>query len=314
MGRPRRAGTASTTCAARQLPDGCSHPGRCGQRRTTPSAESLERLGGHPGVIVSYVSVRGPLEPVRCRGPPRVSRWRPMGAATAGGCGSSARRGCEGAGRPAPKSSRCAPLVAAPACGCSRLRVGGHRSETPLAVQGRQRQPVLVVLPVASWQATQRARLRMRDGFPDTLTRQSGGSARSVPSRRGLPAGFARAEAPLLRFLDREGLRYDLTTDLALAAAGGRPPIRYRGILFAGAPACFTEQTGRLVRVLRRVRRPCRVARAGWPQGELAASPRRRGSHAGSSSEGEEAPGSATPAPARTFSASALRAGVRQAR
>ena len=52
----------------------------------------------------------------------------------------------------------------------------------------------------------------------------------------GLPPGFAGDQSGVLRFLDRERLRYDITTDVALAAPGAPPLGRYAGVLYAGAP------------------------------------------------------------------------------
>jgi hypothetical protein len=51
-----------------------------------------------------------------------------------------------------------------------------------------------------------------------------------------LPAGFADQVAPLLVFLDRNHLRYDLTSDLSLALAGSRDPSATDrdGVLLAG--------------------------------------------------------------------------------
>jgi hypothetical protein len=125
-------------------------------------------------------------------------------------------------------------------------RVGRRHTETPLAIQGHARRRVLVVLPAVTWQATNQADSD-GDGYPDTLNRQA-----EVPLQRpfagGLPEGFARAEAPVLQFLDRERLRYDLTTDLALTARSAQPPIRYRGILFGAAPTFFSVPVGRLIR------------------------------------------------------------------
>jgi hypothetical protein len=86
------------------------------------------------------------------------------------------------------------------------------------------------------------------DGFPDTLD-----DARSVPLLRPfangrMPAGFRSTVEPLMRFLDSRKLRYDLTTDLALARGhgpriGGRP-----AVVFAGSERWFTEDLDRRLR------------------------------------------------------------------
>jgi hypothetical protein len=55
------------------------------------------------------------------------------------------------------------------------------------------------------------------------------------------PAAFGTEIAPLLRFLTASRLRYDLTTDVALAAGRG-PRVEGRpGIVFAGSERWFTE-------------------------------------------------------------------------
>jgi hypothetical protein len=73
------------------------------------------------------------------------------------------------------------------------------------------------------------------DGFTDTLE-----SRRSVRLRRPLaegrlPGGFRSQVVPLLRFLDRERLPYDLTTDVARAS--GLSPAHLRPRRGAGGPS-----------------------------------------------------------------------------
>jgi hypothetical protein len=204
------------------------------------------RPSGHPGLIVSYASVHAPLEPVRAgevahfavASDGRRYRWRlqRLGAPRSRKRGAS-RSESLAVGIPDGRRSSVWLLD---------VRVGGHRVESPFAVQGGARAPVLVVLPAATWQATNPLDSD-GDGFPDTLAQQREVSLER-PFARGLPAGFDRAESPLLRFLDGEGLRYDLTTDLALTAPDAPPPVRYRGLLFAAAPVYFPRTVGRLVR------------------------------------------------------------------
>jgi hypothetical protein len=121
------------------------------------------------------------------------------------------------------------------------LRIGVGRSSVvvPFAVQGASRQPVLVVLPAATWLGEQSGD-EDGDGLPDTLARGLG-----TPSPRvfagsgphggsGLPAGFGAKVAPLIGFLDRARLGYDITTDLALAAGQGPALAGHSGVLLAG--------------------------------------------------------------------------------
>jgi hypothetical protein len=64
----------------------------------------------------------------------------------------------------------------------------------------------------------------------------------------GLPAGLAENEAPLLARLDRDGLRYDLTTDAALAVGAGPRLDGHRGVLIAGDATWLTEDVRRQLR------------------------------------------------------------------
>ncbi|HEU0018833.1 MAG TPA: FlgD immunoglobulin-like domain containing protein [Thermoleophilaceae bacterium] len=78
----------------------------------------------------------------------------------------------------------------------------------------------LVVLPAISWQGVNPFDSDL-DGFADTLD-DSGSIPAERPYAGGrLPSGLVRQSAPLLDFLDRARLAYDLTTDLSLARAEG---------------------------------------------------------------------------------------------
>ncbi|MEK6228667.1 MAG: N,N-dimethylformamidase beta subunit family domain-containing protein [Actinomycetota bacterium] len=120
-----------------------------------------------------------------------------------------------------------------------RVRARGRRAVWPLAVAGRppnraaSRARPLVVLPTVTWQGLNDWDSDL-DGFGDTLD-----SARSVPverpfADRGLPPRFATEFSPLLRFLDREHLAYDLTTDLSLARREGPSLGNAPGVAVAG--------------------------------------------------------------------------------
>ena len=122
-----------------------------------------------------------------------------------------------------------------------RVRAGDERAVWPLAVAGEpqkrsaaDRPRALVVLPAITWQALNPLD-DDADGFADTLPR-----SRSVrldrPFAGGrLPPGLTEEAGPLLRWLDRERLAYDLTTDLTLSrdpvGTLGDPP----GVAFAGS-------------------------------------------------------------------------------
>ena len=109
-----------------------------------------------------------------------------------------------------------------------RARGGPTRTASwPLVVAGlpprgvpADRPRPLVVLPTITWQGRNPFDSDL-DGFADTLA-----DSRSIPAERPyaggrLPAALTRESEPLLRFLDRARLAYDLTTDLSLARGEG---------------------------------------------------------------------------------------------
>ena len=102
----------------------------------------------------------------------------------------------------------------------------------PFPVQAVKTQKVLVVLPAITWQGTNPLD-DDGDGWPNTLTD-------GLPVRKerilvnGLPEDLVRHIAPLLIHLDREGLRYDITTDLALAEGVGPRLENHTGVVLAG--------------------------------------------------------------------------------
>lgn len=122
-----------------------------------------------------------------------------------------------------------------------RVRSRGRRAVWPLAVTGlpqtrrsRDRPRPLVVLPSVTWQGVNPYDSD-RDGFGDTFV-----NSRSIQAERpfaggGLPARFSAEISPLLRFLDRERLAYDLTTDLSLARREGPALGNAPGVAFAGS-------------------------------------------------------------------------------
>jgi hypothetical protein len=92
----------------------------------------------------------------------------------------------------------------------------------------------LAVLPAITWQGRNPFDSDL-DGFGDTLDASS-----SIPAERPyaggrLPPALMRESEPLLRFLDRARLAYDLTTDLALARDEGPALGNAPGIAVAGS-------------------------------------------------------------------------------
>ena len=128
-----------------------------------------------------------------------------------------------------------------------RVRAGRQRAVWPIAVAGlpqskraAERPRPLVVLPAISWQGLNPVDDDF-DGFADSFPKaRSLGLARPFAGG-GLPAGFNSEVAPLLRFLDRERLPYDLTTDLSLARGEGPALGNAPGVAFAGSALWLPE-------------------------------------------------------------------------
>ncbi|MGH2713881.1 MAG: N,N-dimethylformamidase beta subunit family domain-containing protein, partial [Thermoleophilaceae bacterium] len=135
-----------------------------------------------------------------------------------------------------------------------RVRAGRHRAVWPLAVAGlpqskraAERPRPLVVLPAMSWQGLNPVDDDL-DGFADTLA-----EGRSVGLTRpfrtgGLPPRFGAEVGPLLRYLDRERLAYDLTTDVSLARGEGPALGNAPGVALAGSALWLPEPLMRRLR------------------------------------------------------------------
>jgi hypothetical protein len=103
---------------------------------------------------------------------------------------------------------------------------------------------VLLVVPAGSWQAANPYD-DDGDGLPNTLDRGGPVGLDRPFAGSGLPGGFSKQERPLLTYLDRAGLRYDVTTDVALARGAGPAFQSHRGALLAGAPRWLPGDEGR---------------------------------------------------------------------
>jgi hypothetical protein len=204
--------------------------GNVGPRRVPPRRG---RVRGHPGLAVRYVDARATApvaEPGRrasfvVHADDRRYRWS---VRRLGGSRVLAR------GRSRSGSLQVPVRLNRAGVAILTVRVGSHRHTTPFAVQGRGRQRVLVVLPDATWQARNRLEVN-GDGYPDLLPEDPEAPLLRPYAGAGLPPGFAGDQSGLLRFLDRERLRYDISTDVALARDGTRLA-RYAGVLYAGPP------------------------------------------------------------------------------
>jgi hypothetical protein len=236
LGRQRRPAAAGSYLLAVRVRDAA---GNVGPPRLPPSRKTVR---GHPGVEVRYLAATGPDAPVT---PGTLARFSVLGAGRRYrwrvrrlGSSRSLARGASRAGTLHVRVPRRLSGLA-----FLDLRVGSHRYETPFAVRARRRRPVLVLLPTITWQARNPIEAD-GDGFPDVLPLDRRVGVNRPFAGDGRPPGFAEAVS-LLTFLRRAGLRYDLTTDLAVLRAGAGSIGRYRGVLVAGperfAPATLTD-------------------------------------------------------------------------
>jgi len=126
---------------------------------------------------------------------------------------------------------------------------GNSRAAVPLAVDDPQSHPVLVVLPVITWQGLNPVD-DDGDGEPNMLA-TGGPAAMNRVLGTPLPARFAVQERPILSWLDRTNRRYDLTTDYALARGLGPRLAGHSGVLLVGdtvwLPTSTAEQLRRYV-------------------------------------------------------------------
>jgi hypothetical protein len=207
--------------------------------RRLPPTRSEVKPG--TGVSVRYLTVGGSLDPVDAGslahfqiGPiGRRLRWSlgPVGP------GSAVARG-SGSG-----TQLTVRVPSATASGVYLLRVtsAGHRAAQPVVVQGARRGTVLVVVPAIAWQGGNPVD-DDGDGFANTL---GGGEAVNVNrafAHGQPPAGLRDKLDPLLRFLARERVPYEITTDLALAQNRGPGLAGRSGVMFLGDETWLTDK------------------------------------------------------------------------
>ena len=126
------------------------------------------------------------------------------------------------------------------------VRTAKRSTSVPFAVQARRPAPILVVLPAITWFGRDTLD-DDRDGLPNTL---ENGSSAAYPRllADGLPDGFADQVAPLLAFLDRQKVHYDVTTDLTLAASRSGLTGEREGVLLAGPLRWISTELARRLR------------------------------------------------------------------
>lgn len=206
-----------------------------------------EELPGRGGITVRYLAAQPPMLPtgagrefdvaVDARG--RTYNWtlRKIGE------GTPVRRSRRATGG---RLRRRAPR------GSSGLYVFEARTRTrvtrvPVPVDDARDNRVLVVLPATTWNGRNPVD-DDGDGLPNTLELGVAARLERVFSFPGLPPRVDINEGPLLARLHREGLRFDLTTDVALAVGRG-PQLRgHRGVLLAGDTVWLTEDVRRQLR------------------------------------------------------------------
>jgi flagellar hook assembly protein FlgD len=221
---------------------------RAGNRGATPRQVPPERgeSRGRPGLTVRVIAAEMPMRPVTAgdkvtinvdaRGRPyrwqlrRVGRTNPV------------ESGRESGGAPvrftAPAGDSGLYLL--------ELRTLGRTTAVPVAVQAEERRRMLVVLPAMTWVGTDEVD-QDADGVPNTL---EAGTPVTWPRvfTGGLPKDLTDNVAPLLVHLDREGIRYDITTDLDLALSRSPRATDRTGVLLAGAERWVTRPYARRLR------------------------------------------------------------------
>src|SRR5436190_2981296 len=133
-----------------------------------------------------------------------------------------------------------------------QLRSGSASTSVPFLVQAGRRADLLVVVPAITWLGSDPVDdPPLLDGIPDTLDRAGGGRVRwprVFAAEDGLPAGLTTEVAPLLQFLDRASIRYDITSDLDLALSGNPRASDRKGVVLAGSERWVTRTLARRLR------------------------------------------------------------------
>ena len=215
---------------------------RAGNIGVTPAELTSGDIPGRPGLTVRGIAAQPPLRPVTAGGRVEVFvdsrsapyRWRVRRL------GDTAVRKRGTATDPqlvfrAPDGPSGVYLL--------ELHSGRWHTTVPFLVQAVKRSSVLVVVPAISWLGSDKVDDTPFDGIPNTL--EDVGATVRWPrvfnGDEGLPAGFADQVAPLLVFLDRRKIRYDLTSDLDLDLTRNPRASDRPGVLLAGSERWITR-------------------------------------------------------------------------
>jgi flagellar hook assembly protein FlgD len=187
-------------------------------RRGLPATTYGAKLPGHGGITIRYLGVSPPATPtvvgdeLQFFVDARKQPWR-----------WSVRRVGSNEATPPRRKTTARVRIHAPGRQSGvylmQVRTKTRTTTVPFAVQSREHHPVLVVLPVMTWQG-RNSLDDDGDGLPNVLDRGVGVKLNRVYAD-GLPTDFATRDALLLTWLDRTHRRYDITTDVALAAGTG---------------------------------------------------------------------------------------------
>jgi FlgD Ig-like domain len=200
------------------------------------------KLPGHGGITVRYLGAQTPVTAVKARDTVdiKVDARQQRYQWDVRALGTSAVRAHSNNPKTTPNVRFAAPggksrLYVFTAHTASRSTRVVFPVQARAAVAGTAAKPhgVLVVLPYTTWQGRNPVD-DDGDGAPNTLDLGVPARAVRVWAGNGLPQGFGEQEAEVFRWLDAQGKRYDITTDLALLGGTGPQLAGHTGVLIPG--------------------------------------------------------------------------------